>query len=214
MMEMQSHIVMHKTNDYPTSLKTAAEISGPETLPLEKLIAYTESGHMPHYRVDGGEYLYRSTEVKNWIAKNLMTRCEGSDLPYELKLTVPAEKISEHPPVSIQNLDGLQQVPKYGFNSGVYFLCFGGEVVYVGQSASPASRISSHVLEGKKMFDRVYLLPVPVNDLNNIEAAFIKTLNPVYNGKIKGTDKPIHPTLSEDIGDIFARIGYELKEVL
>lgn len=210
-MEMQSHIVMHKTNDYPSSLKTAAEIAGPETLPIERLIAYTESGHMPHYRVDGGEYLYRATEVKGWIARNLMTRCNGSDLPYELKLTVPAEKISEHPPTSIQCLNGLQQVPKYGFNSGIYFLCFGGEVVYVGQSSAPASRISSHVLEGKKVFDRVYLLPIPAPDLNNVEAAFIKTLNPIYNGKIRGTDRPVHPVLNESIDDVFSRAGYKLE---
>ena len=211
MMQIQQHVVMHKTSEYPSALKTALEISGSDTLPLEKLIAYTEAGYIPHYRIDGGEFLYRSGEVKSWIAKNLMGRCNGADLPYELKITVPAEKISTYPPSSISNLPNLQQVPKYGFNSGIYFLCFGDEVVYVGQSTSPASRIASHVLEGKKVFDRVYLLPIPEQDLNNVETAFIKTFNPKYNGKIRGTDKPLTLQATEDAESVFSRIGYVVE---
>ena len=54
MMQIQQHVVMHKTSEYPSALKTALEIAGSDTLPLEKLIAYTEAGYIPHYRIDGG----------------------------------------------------------------------------------------------------------------------------------------------------------------
>ena len=42
-----------------------------------------------------------------------------------------------------------------------------------------------HVLEGVKVFDRVFVLPVPVSELDKIESAFIRELKPEYNGNGK-----------------------------
>lgn len=211
-MEELPHVIIHKTTEYPTGLKSANEIAGPDTLPLEKLIAYAESGYLPHYRIDGGDYLFKVSEVKSWISKNLMVRCNGADLPFNLKITVPAEQITEQAPFSICNLKGLQQVPKYGFNSGVYFLCWGTEVVYVGQSTNPSTRIASHVSEAKKIFDRVYLLPVPEHDLNNVEGAFIDALKPKYQGGMRsGKGKPLLPPMTRTTKETFAIYEMEVR---
>ncbi|ENU57378.1 hypothetical protein L291_3960 [Acinetobacter guillouiae MSP4-18] len=35
-MEELPHVIIHKTTEYPTGLKSANEIAGPDTLPLEK----------------------------------------------------------------------------------------------------------------------------------------------------------------------------------
>jgi hypothetical protein len=64
----------------------------------------------------------------------------------------------------------------------VYFLVHGGEVVYVGQTASPwPSRIDSHISEGSKVFDEVWYLEVDAASLNTVESHYIRTLCPKYN---------------------------------
>ena len=57
----------------------------------------------------------------------------------------------------------------------------------------------------------MYLLPIPEQDLNNVETAFIKTFNPKYNGKIRGTDKPLTLQATEDAESVFSRIGYVVE---
>ena len=74
---------------------------------------------------------------------------------------------------------------------GVYFLCQGDEVVYVGQSVSVPDRVMSHIRESRrpagKMFDplRIFYLPVPESELLRVESEFIARLRPRYNGETK-----------------------------
>jgi hypothetical protein len=65
---------------------------------------------------------------------------------------------------------------------GVYFLCLGDKVVYVGQSLNPPSRASAH-LASRIGFDRVYVLPVPREALDLVEGALIRSLKPKLNGE-------------------------------
>ena len=63
---------------------------------------------------------------------------------------------------------------------GIYFLCSLDRVVYVGQSICTGARIARHKQEGRS-FDRAYILPAPREDLNKLEASFIRALNPPGN---------------------------------
>jgi hypothetical protein len=64
---------------------------------------------------------------------------------------------------------------------GIYFLCQGGEVVYVGQSITVAARVSSHASEGIKQFDSAWFVPCEEWRLGCVEAHWIEVLRPRYN---------------------------------
>jgi excinuclease UvrABC nuclease subunit len=74
---------------------------------------------------------------------------------------------------------------------GVYFLCDGDEVVYVGKSLVAFSRALSH--RKTKEFDRVFFLRTPESDLLAIERQFIESLKPrlnvVFNAPAPVTDE-------------------------
>ena len=65
--------------------------------------------------------------------------------------------------------------------SGIYFLCDGNDVVYVGQSSDVIMRVIAHHREKKKVFDQVFFLPCCVKHLNREEEKYIKLLVPKYN---------------------------------
>lgn len=110
------------------------------------------------------------------------------------------------------NIQGLQQIPKSGYQPGVYFLCKEGEVVYVGQSVHPSARIKTHEASSSKDFDRVYLLPVPESELDDTEAAFIKLLHPRQQGGIRLGNPPAVPRVkTAAAGEVFARFGFDAE---
>lgn len=98
---------------------------------------------------------------RDW-AKRYKQLCAPVDVPWSLRKEVVIEIPAGHPP-------------------GVYFLLHEEEVVYVGQSTSPGSRIAQHTKD--KIFDRVLL--IPTNDLDNVEAKYIKKFQPKYNVMLK-----------------------------
>jgi hypothetical protein len=110
---------------------------------------------------------------------------------------IEALPVSDSPPASISQIEGLRQIPKHGPPPSVYFLCKGDEVVYVGQSVQPALRIADHVKTGEKDFDRVYSVAVPAPDLNNAESAFINHLKPSQQG-VRKDGTLIGPSCSID----------------
>ena len=213
-MEELQHIVCHKTNDYPTGLKSVSEVADSiGGITTERILELAESGYLPHYRVDYGEPKFKISEVKSWIASNLISRCAGRALPDAIRIVLPAPEVVDRPPVEISNIPNLQQIPKHGYQPGVYFLCKGDSVVYVGQSVSPASRVSTHGNDKQKDFDRVYLLPVPQSELNDVEAAFIHHLLPSGQGGIRqGREKPLSPRMSKPKDEILSSVGVVADE--
>lgn len=74
-----------------------------------------------------------------------------------------------------------------GLACGIYFLISGEEVVYVGQSKySIQSRIKSHIKD--KTFDRYYIIPCAIDELDYLETKFIAEYTPIYNRAIKASD--------------------------
>ena len=79
-------------------------------------------------------------------------------------------------PKALAEIDVIVEIPAV-HPPGVYFLCQGNEVVYVGQSKTPSIRIAAHQVD--KKFNRVFL--IPTNDLDKVELEYIKKLRPKYN---------------------------------
>lgn len=207
-MERAAYAVTHMTNEMPSGLKPAEEIAPGCGLSAERLLELANAYYVPHYRIDGNSPLFRASEVKQWIAGNLMVRCEGRPIADSLKIVVPAPPVFERPPPCIAHLPALQQLPRHDYQPGVYFLCKGDAVVYVGQSVCPTSRIGQHAKDKEKDFDRVYMLPVPKSELNDVEAAFIHHLKPCQQGGIKaGKERPVSPSMSLPIDEILRRAG-------
>jgi len=76
--------------------------------------------------------------------------------------------------------------------SGVYFLYNEDELVYIGQAQNIAARILQHICEGVKDFNRVRYDLVPIESLNVVETALIKSLKPRLNKSIgKNRDSEI-----------------------
>lgn len=100
-------------------------------------------------------------------------------------------------PSAISRLAPLKPLDREGV-CGVYFLCLGDEVVYVGSSINVPARVAQHAKD--KTYDRVYMLPVPRESLRDTEGAFIRMLRPKGNGST-GT-----PTGSRPDGEILAPI--------
>jgi hypothetical protein len=202
--------VVQTTDVFPSGIKSASDISESVGISPERLVELADSGYIPHYRIDGGPPLFKQSEVRQWVANNLIARVEGREFPRALNIVLPAPEIVDRPPAAIQNLPNLQQPPKWGFQPGVYFLCKGDEVVYVGQSVAPAGRIATHAQNPYKDFDRVYLLPVPESELNDVEGAFIRHLEPSQQGRVKDGGKLTAPRISCHKDRILEGVGLSL----
>lgn len=74
-------------------------------------------------------------------------------------------------------LDGCQP---WGKSVGVYFLIKDGCVVYVGQSVSIYSRISTH--QSSKDFDSIAWVECDSSVLDKLESLYIHALRPSLNG--------------------------------
>ena len=97
----------------------------------------------------------------------------------------------------------LNEAKEYDAHEGayVYFLIKNDVIVYVGQSQSLGSRISTH--KKGKDFDRVKYLSVPRGAQNILELALIKSIKPSYN------TQPLGP-ISED--EIQMLRSYDFEE--
>ena len=173
----------HYTDDikWPTSLISIEELSEKTGVTTPRLQEMVDCHYIPHWKLDGGTPMFQIAETKKWIAANMLTRVEGKDLPISLKVCVEPPKASViDAPVSIRGIENLRTLPHYNMTPAIYFLVEEDEVVYIGQSTNPASRVTAH--GSTKIFDRVFLLPVPRSALNGVEGALIRLLQPKLNG--------------------------------
>lgn len=164
--------------EWPTGMKTAAMISEQVGLPEKRILELAEAQYIPHWRLDGGEPMFKVVEVKKWAAINILSRADGKSYPVELRVMVnPPDAVDA--PLSIRDIPHLKSVP-LGYPAGVYFLVNGDEVVYIGQSVSPLARIGQH--KDSKEYDKAFMIPVPREELDHVEGALIRLFNPVLNG--------------------------------
>lgn len=149
---------------------------------------WTDSGHAPHYMVNGKGPYYKTTEIREWAKENFIVKKGGFPVPRTIDVLRPVIVLGDDrsPPISISAMHGLCHIALTGNVSGIYFLCDGNEVVYVGQSTCVIARLGQHIAEGAKVFDhsRVFFLPCPIASLNTVEKHFIDTIKPKYNGGV------------------------------
>lgn len=209
-MEKPGHRIEAASLTFPTGLKSAVEVSEQlkGAITVERLLELTEAGYMPHWRIDGGDPLFKAAEVKSWVAANLLRYDGGREFPARLQVVLAHDMIDDPPPEAIRQIVGLRQM-KAEMEPGVYFLCKGGGVVYVGQSVAPMQRIHTHRAEGFKDYDFVFILPCPRGDLYELEQAFIRWLKPKYNSP-PGAGKRI-PDMSREqkalLQTLFSKAG-------
>jgi hypothetical protein len=136
--------------------------------------------------VNGRGPFYKKAEIRDWAKDNLIVKRGGFPVPRTVDVLRPIHDNESRrcPPLAISATHGLCYVAITASTSGVYFLCDGDEVVYVGQSSCISARLGTHIMEGVKKFDhdRVFFLPCPIESLNLIEQHYIETLKPKYNG--------------------------------
>lgn len=179
--ELKQMIV--RCEEWPTGLVSASDIATDVGLPVDRVTALADSGYWPHYRFDGGAPMFKKSESKAWAARNLMQRVPGKEPDFAFKVIIQApQQMKTVPPVSISNVKGLTELTHILYPPGVYFLVENDEVVYVGQSVNPMSRIGEHLRSKAGKFDRVYFIPVPQFMLDAVEGGFIKLLSPRLNG--------------------------------
>lgn len=198
----------NEENKWPAGLKTAEQLSEAlqGAIKPERLLQLAESGFCPHYKIEAKEPMFKSLETRAWLAKNILTHNEGQGLPITINVAVK-NKIESlvQPPKSIRFNKDIIPINAILYPPGVYFLCLGKDVVYVGQSLNVLGRLSSHIKE--KNFDRVYLLPVPKQELDSVEGALIRLLKPPLNQRSKN-GHILGPTQRDDTTDENVSIKY------
>lgn len=135
---------------------------------------------MPHYFIDGKGPWFKAMELEKWFHENLV-QARGTTKVADPQIT---DEPSQSAPSSIAKLYGLVRFGKDStVITGVYFLCDGDEVVYVGQSTNIPARIGTHIHHRARTFDhdRVFCLGVPRGHLDRVEAELIDQLRPKYN---------------------------------
>jgi hypothetical protein len=204
-MQKLNHQEVHYMEEvkWPSSLKTAEEIAPLINISVERLMELADSHFCPHWRVDGGVPLFSLSETKQWAMRNIVKRVEGSEIPFELRVMVDPPNAVDAPP-SIAEIKNLRQIPIHEYPPGVYFLVnHQSEIVYIGQSLNPLSRLSEH--RKTKRFNRAYMVPVPSGSLNAVEGALIRLFKPPLNGG----------TLRERCGSVMAPgIASEDEQIL
>jgi hypothetical protein len=82
-------------------------------------------------------------------------------------------------------------------STGVYFLVWNDEVVYVGQSVNVYSRITHH---SAKEFDRYAYIPCHEDALDRLESLYIHCFRPRLNGNANSTEKSAPIRLDKLLG--------------
>jgi hypothetical protein len=152
----------------------------------QRILDLAESGYLPcwrwHHGGEPSEPCFHYGEIREWIAENWLERQDG--LPFPKKLAICKTGHLGEPPSPYDVPTALSPIIEHlrqltGTLCGIYFFCYKSRVVYVGQSQNVAVRVASHT---DKLQDHVFYLPVPPAELDDVESAFIRALNPPYNG--------------------------------
>jgi len=154
-------------------------------LSIKRVEELADQGYLPCWYVDGVR-LYSPTVAKGWIADNLTIEDDGARFPENLVVGVTRQRRPDYSdiPTSLKKLhEHLHQLPLWS-PSGVYFLVENDVVVYVGATTSVVQRVPNHM--NSKRFSLAFFIPLPEDQILEVERAFIRTLKPRYNGDANG----------------------------
>lgn len=182
------------------SVREASQLTG---VSEKRLFELANAEIAPCVRIDGGEPRFFKHDIMAWVKAHLLKLQEGKSLtkPFIVHATEEVAELASVPHELLSMADHLYRFSDFGM-SGVYFLVKNRKVVYVGQSVNIAGRMIEHVKT--KDFDSVFYLKVPNSELDEVEGAFIRALDPVLNGG-RG---PVSPKPER----VFKKYSFEIKE--
>lgn len=171
-------------------LKRADQIKGKvmEFMTGDDLIGLAKLSEIPHYIVTNpftkkDVYCFLQEEINEWfrsfVKKRNRTVAPAITFSYpELPPSIHANDIV---PPGLTTIKGLRKMPMSAFYTppGIYFLCLGPEIVYIGQAINVAKRLTSHM--GEKDFDSVYFISCHIEQLIPLESSLIRYYKPCLN---------------------------------
>ena len=142
------------------SAKTLSYFNGPEF--LEKL---AENEEIDHYRLvcpisKNVRYLFTIENVNNYILKNMIQKIDSKNISF-VNFTDDHTMPTKDIPKELQSyMNEVYKLPIENFvtPSGVYFLYYQQELVYIGKAISVSNRLSTHVVSSEKTFDSCYFI--------------------------------------------------------
>lgn len=154
------------------------------------ILDLAKNGICPHYIVinpitQEESIFFISSELNEWLSENFVRYNQGCITPSFRFIHFNKEefKAPGNVPVELSYISNLYYLPIENINTppGIYFLCKGQKVQYIGQAKNVAARIITHISEGIKDFDSVYFIPYAVDRLFELETALIRHLQPPLN---------------------------------
>lgn len=173
------------------------------------VLQLARDGVCPHYIITNPitkeeSIWFVPSEINNWFEENYVRYSKGYYTPEFtfVHFDKEANRCAGDVPLELSRIRDLYQLPIEHINTppGVYFLCKGDKIKYIGQASNVSGRIVTHISEGMKDFDKVYYITCGLNRLNEMESALIRYLQPEYNktkhGIANGRDKIIVSSLN------------------
>jgi hypothetical protein len=175
-------------------LKPYTDLKGSliEFVGRENILNLAKEGICPHYiltipSTNEQKILFIRDEVDEWLQYHYLKKVSPDNLK-EVRFNIfDLNKFSldgqEEIPPLLYNIEELYKLPLENIytSSGVYFLCKGTKIVYIGQSKNISNRIITHLFEEKKEFIQVFFIRIPVSQLDDVEKSLIRYLKPIYN---------------------------------
>lgn len=172
-------------------LKKADQIRGKVTefLSPEDFLKLVEMEEVPHYILTNpltkeNIICFLQSDIDDWFQNYVQFRNQKIAPQINFNRNERAKfkicPLNDVPP-GLASIRELQQIPFSAFDSpsGIYFLCKGPEIMYIGQAQSVFIRVSTHKRE--KEFDAVYFIPCHIEQLTPLETALIHFYQPKLN---------------------------------
>lgn len=161
---------------------TAQDISDIVEVDADELTKLALEGFAPCLISPQNIPYFKKTEIKAWIKVNLYRTVNAKKINNRFNVFVDSNKlVSIGIPKELQGIKDLKICDNYRLPPCVYFLIDIEEVVYVGKSENLYARLTTHIIEGVKGFNRVFYITIPSINMNEVEMKFIKSLKPKYN---------------------------------
>jgi hypothetical protein len=160
-----------------------------EILGNDEIINLAKKEKIPHYILTHPitkekEFLFVPSEINGWLEDNHIRRNECNNPSYNfIYFDKEKHKANKNIPIELNNIKELYSLPRdYIITpSGIYFLCKGGKIKYIGQAKCITDRVLNHIREAKKDFEEIFYIQAPINKLTELEGALIKHFRPKYN---------------------------------
>lgn len=159
----------------------------------EEIMELAKQGLCPHYVLTNPisnqkTYLFLPQEILCWQEAVYLEKFVGVTTQELVFWNFEKKEAIKDVPIELREIKDLYELPTELLNrypSGIYFLCKGQELVYIGQSSDIVSRVRIHLRENKKEFDRVLFIAVQESMLHEVESRLINEYRPKFNVKMK-----------------------------